>query len=372
MTIENSNGLFSPFRVSEMDLQHRVVMAPLTRMRANQDTDVPTDLMLRYYTQRATPGGLIISEATTITPDNKGYLGAPGIYNEAQVAAWSKITDAVHAKGGYMYLQLWHTGRTAHSDISNGHTPVAPSEVPYDGLAYTKNGWVPATPARELSEREVGEVVELYRAASVRALAAGFDGVEIHSANGYLPDQFLQDKSNRREDRYGGSIENRTRFLLDVAAAVKSVWGANRYGVRLSPSGTFNGMGDSDPEALFDHVAHRLDQHELAYLHVVEPRVIGSMDVEGMEQPIATTRIRKIFRAPIISAGGFDGAKADAVIGSGDADLVAFGRSFIANPDLPERLRAGAALNPYHRDTFYGGDEKGYVDYPFMQSAAAQ
>ncbi|MDL2406933.1 alkene reductase [Rhizobium calliandrae] len=372
MTSDSTTHLFSPVRIGEMDLQHRVVMAPLTRMRADHDSDVPTDLMLEYYSQRATKGGLIITEATTITPDNRGYLGAPGIYSDAQVAGWARITDAVHAKGGFIYLQLWQVGRTAHSDISNGHIPVAPSAIPYDGLAFTRNGWVPATPPRALSEKEVGEVIELYRSAAIRAKAAGFDGVEIHAANGYLPDQFLQDISNKRSDRYGGSIENRARFLLDVAAAVKSVWGANHYAVRLSPSGVFNGMGDSDPDALFDHVVRSLDQRELSYLHIVEPRVVGSQDVEGMEHPIATNRLRKLFKAPIISAGGYDGAKAEAVIGAGDAQLVAFGRSFIANPDLPERLRTGAALNSYDRDTFYGGTEKGYVDYPFLQAEAAE
>ena len=372
MTSEPTNGLFSPIRIGEMDLKHRVVMAPLTRLRADQATDVPTDLMLEYYAQRVSDGGLIISEATSITPDNRGYLGAPGIYSDAQIAGWARITDAVHAKGGYIYQQLWQVGRTSHEDLNGGLAPVAPSAIPYDGLAYTKNGWVPATPPRALSEEEVGAVVELYRAAAARAKAAGFDGVEIHAANGYLPDQFLQDSANKRSDRYGGSIENRARFLLEVVAAVKSVWGSNRYAVRLSPSGTFNGMGDSNPDALFDHVAKKLDEAGLSYLHIVEPRVKGSVDVEGMERPVATSRLRQLFRAPIISAGGYDGEKADSVIAAGDADLVAFGRHFIANPDLPQRLRDGAALNRYDRDTFYGGTEKGYTDYPFLQALAAE
>lgn len=372
MSLQSEHGLFSPVRIGEMDLKHRVVMAPLTRLRANLDTDAPGDLMIEYYKQRASDGGLIISEATTITPDNRGYLGAPGIYNDEQVAGWSRITQAVHAQGGRIYLQLWHVGRTSHEDLNGGRVPVAPSAVPYDGLAYTRNGWVPATPPRALSEDEIQDVVELYRAAAARAVAADFDGVEIHAANGYLPDQFLQDISNKRTDRYGGGVEKRAQFLLDVATAVKSVWGAKRFGVRLSPSGTFNGMGDSDPESLFDHVARRLDQLDMSYLHIVEPRVKGSQDVEGMEHPIATARLRKLFSAPIISAGGYDGQKAEAVIASGDADLVAFGRHFIANPDLPERLRAGASLNRYDRDTFYGGTEKGYTDYPFLKALAAE
>lgn len=364
--------LFSHFHFGTVDLKHRIVMAPLTRLRADVPAGVPSERMLEYYTQRATSGGLIISEATSITPTNLGYLGAPGIYSDEQVAAWSKITDAVHTKGGYMFLQLWHVGRTGHAELSEGQSPVAPSVVPYVGRAYTKDGWVPVTTARELTLEGISEIVEQYRVAATKAVAAGFDGVEIHAANGYLLDQFLQDGSNKRTDRYGGSVANRARLLLEVASAVKSVWGPGGYSVRLSPSSSFNGMGDSDPAALFDYAVTKLNEAELAYLHIIEPRVLGSIDVEGMDEPIATRRFRGMFSGPIITAGGYDGDKAEKVLEGGDADLVAFGRYFISNPDLPKRLRTGAPLNPYDRDTFYGGSEKGYLDYPFLETVAAE
>lgn len=369
-TQSSSSPLFAPTRIGAIDLGHRVVMAPLTRMRAGRD-DVPGELMVEYYGQRASRGGLIIAEATNITGSNRGYLHAPGIYSDAQVAGWRRVTGAVHARGGRIVLQLWHVGRTSHVDLNGGLAPVAPSAIAYDGLANTENGWVPVSPPRALETRELPGIVALYRGATERALAAGFDGVEIHAANGYLLDQFLQDGSNKRTDPYGGPIENRARLLLEVVDAVTAVAGSNRVGVRLSPSGTFNGMGDSNPEALFDHVATRLDAFGLAYLHVVEPRIAGADLVDGRShEPVASRRLRRLFHGPIIAAGGFEPDTAAAILRDGDADLVAFGRHFIANPDLPARIRGGLGLNRYDRTTFYGGDARGYVDYPALEAAA--
>ena len=359
--------LLSSVAIGPVALGHRVVMAPLTRLRSELPGDVPGPLMLEYYGQRASQGGLIIAEATTVSPTARGYLGAPGIYTEAQAAGWRKITGAVHAKGGRMFLQLWHVGRTSHVELSGGATPVGPSVVPYEGLAFTSQGWVPVSPNRALEVSEIPALLEDYRQAARRARSAGFDGVEIHSANGYLLDQFLQDGSNRRTDEYGGSPENRARLLLQVTRAVIEGWGDSRgVAVRVSPSTAFNGMSDSNPTATFSHVAAELDKLDLAYLHVVEPRVVGSQEsAEGLK-PVAAALLRKLFKGPIIAAGGFDADDAEAIIARGDADLVAFGRHFIANPDLPQRIRLNAPLNAYHRDTFYGGDQKGYTDYPAL------
>lgn len=360
-------ALFTPATLGRLTTAHRIVMAPLTRMRA-ADGDVPSELMATYYEQRASEGGLIISEATVISPTGRGYLGAPGIFTDEQVAGWKKVLARVHAKGGKMFLQLWHVGRQSHRELQPGNvSPVAPSAVDYDGVAFTSQGWVAVTPARALETGEIAAIVEDYRHAAERALAAGFDGVEIHAANGYLIDQFLQDGANKRTDRYGGSVENRTRFLLEVADAVISVWGADRVAVRLTPSGTFAGMSDTDPEATFAYVAAQLDPLGLAYLHIVEPRVIGSEADQSKDQHVvAAKQLRQIFKGSIVAAGGFDAQSAEAILAAGDADLVAFGRDFIANPDLPARIKAKAALTPYDRDTFYGGAAKGYTDYPFL------
>ena len=361
-------SLFSSLKIGSLNLGHRVVMAPLSRFRADLPSDVPGDLMLEYYTQRASEGGLIISEATTVAKTGRGYLGAPGIYTDEQAEGWKRITDAVHAKGGKIFSQLWHVGRVSHKDLADGAQPVGPSEVPFpDGHAFLESGWVDATPNRALRTDEIPGIVEQFRRGAERAKAAGFDGVELHGANGYLIDQFLQDGTNKRTDIYGGSLENRTRFLIEVAEAVISVWGPNRVGVRLTPSGEFNGMSDSNPRALFDYVASRLNDLPLAYLHTVEPRVKGSTEVaEGLE-PVAAERLRKIFKGPILAAGGFEPAGAEAILGAGNADMVAFGRHFIANPDLPRRIKDKLPLNPYDRATFYGGDQRGYTDYPVYQ-----
>ncbi|HEY4263476.1 MAG TPA: alkene reductase [Schlesneria sp.] len=367
MSTPAAPALFSSVQVGLYSLSHRVVMAPLTRLRSDQPGDVPNDLMAEHYGQRASAGGLIIAEATPISISGRGYLGAPGIYSDQQVVGWKKVTDAVHAKGGRIFLQLWHVGRQSHVDMTGGVSPVTASAIPYEGVAYTANGWVQVSPARELKIEEIPGIIEDYRQAARRAKQAGFDGVELHGANGYLLDQFLQDGSNKRTDAYGGPVENRARFLLEATAALVSVWGGSRVGVRLAPSGQWAQMGDSNPEATFGYVADQLNQFGLAYLHIVEPRVVGSEVSEDGLQPVASAQLRKIFRGTIIAAGGFEPDEAEAIVERGDADLVAFGRHFIANPDLPKRIEHGLPLNAYDRTTFYGGDRRGYNDYPFYQ-----
>lgn len=270
-----------------------------------------------------------------------------------------------------MISQLWHTGRSSHSDMTNGAEPVAPSVVPaYYGpessaVVSTPKGWVKPGPHRALGLDEIPLITEDYRRAAERANAAGFDGVELHAANGYLLDQFLQDGSNQRTDAYGGSIENRARFLLEVVEALVSVWGGDRVGVRIGPGGRWNEMSDSDPDALFAHVANELNRFDLAYLHIIEPRVAGNVVVAEGQAAIASERIRKIFKGKIIAAGGFEPETAEAVVENGDADLVAFGRYFVSNPDLPKRIKLGLPLNAYDRRTFYTFDARGYTDYPF-------
>jgi N-ethylmaleimide reductase len=363
--------LFTPTQIGPYKLSHRVVMAPLTRMRSYPG-DIPSDLMIEYYTQRASKGGLIISEATPVSTRGNGYAGAPGIYSDTQIAGWQRVTNAVHAKGGRVFQQLWHVGRQSHVDLQpNGDAPVAPSAIAAEGYAYSKRGEVPFSMPRALALHEIPGIIEEFRSGAERALRAGFDGVEIHGANGYLPDQFLQDGTNKRTDEYGGPIENRARFLLEVTQAAISVWGADRVGVRIAPSGTYGSMSDSDPATTFGYVTTQLDRLGIAYLHVVEPRIKGTEEVSHGRPPIAAQHLRPKFSRTLIAAGGFTPASAEAVVTFGDADLVAFGRHFISNPDLPERLRQGLPLTRYDRSTFYGGDARGYTDYPVAEAAAA-
>jgi N-ethylmaleimide reductase len=362
--------LFSPIRIGAIDLSHRVVLAPLTRMRANWPGNVPNDLMAKYYGQRASEGGLLLTEATFISPTGNGGYASPGIFTDAQVAGWRKVVDAVHAKGAKMFLQLWHVGRQSHVDLQpNGQAPIAPSAVQAEVRALLPSGPAIGSMPRAIELSEIAGLVDEYRKGAERAKAAGFDGVEVHGANGYLIDQFLQDNSNRRTDAYGGSVENRARFLLEVVDAVTSVWGGDRVGVRIGPSNKFGGMGDSTPDVTFPSAARGLARFGLAYLHVIEPRVKGNVSDDD-KPPVAAGLLRPLFGGPVIAAGGFDAAGADAILTMGDADLVAFGRHFLANPDLPERLRRNLPLNPYNRNTFYYGGEKGYTDYPIYQDAA--
>ena len=363
--------LFSPIAVGPITLGHRVVMAPLTRMRSSPG-DLPNALMLDYYVQRASKGGLIITEATPISRTGYGYAGAPGIYSDTQVPGWRAIVDAVHAKGAKIVMQLWHVGRQSHPDIQpNGEDPVAPSAIQASGMGYSSHGPVAFSMPRALDRDEIPLIVEDFRKGAERALAAGFDGVEVHGANGYLPDQFLQDGTNKRTDDYGGSIENRARFLLEVTRAAIDVWGADRVGVRLTPNGEYGSMSDSDPAATFGYAVAALDRLGIGYLHLVEPRIKGTELIAESAPPVAAHQLRPLFRGAIIAAGGFTGSSAEAILQSGDADLVAFGRDFISNPDLPERLRRNLPLSAYDRTTFYGGDARGYTDYPVADETLA-
>jgi N-ethylmaleimide reductase len=339
-------------------------------MRAEKPGLSPRPLNAEYYAQRATPGGLLIAEASPVMATGFGSPGVPGIYTEQQVAGWRKVVDAVHAKGGVIFLQLWHVGRVSHSSFQpGGALPVAPSAVAIspDLKTGTADGKVSVyeTP-RALLTSEIPGVIDAYRQGAKNALLAGFDGVEIHGANGYLIEQFLQSHTNLRTDRYGGSIENRTRFLMEVTNAVVEVWGANRVGVRLSPYGIANGSGEPDPMPLYTHVVQSLDPLGLAYLHFIEPRSSGAgrAEVNHQNVPSAMVLFRPIWNGVLITAGGFTGETANAAIEAGHADAIAFGRIFISNPDLPRRLQRGFPLTPYNRATFYGGGVAGYTDYP--------
>jgi N-ethylmaleimide reductase len=365
----NFPSLFSPLEVGPYKLDHRVVMAPLTRMRADRTSFAPRPLNAEHYGQRTTPGGLIIAEASPVAATGRGNPATPGVYSDEQIRGWRGVVDAVHARGGLIFLQLWHVGRVSHSSLQPGNVlPVAPSAVPIADLtAMTANGTpAPYETPRALETDEVVAVVESFRQGAINAQKAGFDGVEIHGANGYLIEQFLQSRTNLRIDRYGGSIENRARFLLEITRAVIDVWGADRVGVRLTPYGIANGSGEADPMPLYTHVIQSLNPLGLAYLHFIEPRSSGAgrAEVNHQNVPSAMTLFRPIWNGVLITAGGFTGATAEAAIAAGHADAIAFGRIFISNPDLPRRLREGFPLTPYNRATFYGGEAAGYTDYP--------
>ena len=362
--------LFSPVQIGPYQLKHRVVLAPLTRMRAAKPSLAPRPLNAEYYAQRSTAGGLLIAEASPVSATAFGAPAVPGIYTEEQIAGWRKVVDAVHAKGGIIFLQLWHVGRVSHSSFQpGGALPVAPSAIAISQELNTStaDGKVVAyeTP-RALETSEIPGIVEAFRQAAKNAMAAGFDGVEVHGANGYLLEQFLQSRSNRRTDRYGGSIENRARLLLEVTQAAVDVCGANRVGVRLSPYGIANDSGEPEPMPLYTHVVEQLNLLGLAYLHFIEPRSSGAgrAEVNWQNVPSAMVLFRPIWKGKLIAAGGFTGQTADDAISQGHADAVAFGRIFISNPDLPRRLQHGYPLTPYDRKTFYGGDVAGYTDYP--------
>lgn len=359
--------LFSRITVGPFELDHRVVLAPLTRMRT-EPGNVPGDLMVDYYTQRASRGGLLISDATAVSPLGIAYVDAPGIFTEKQALGWKRVTDAVHAKGARIFLQMWHAGRQAHPANTGGLAPVAPSALRSLEHAAIRDEHGSIAEAelvvpRVLDTDEIAVIVAQFRRGAELAMQAGFDGVELHGANGYLFEQFLLDGTNQRTDRYGGAIENRARFLFDTLDAVTSVWGPGRVALRLSPSGTYGTMSDSDPHATFGYVARRLNDYALAYLHVIEPRIRGIVEQATQESDMTSKDIRRIYRGTLIAAGGFTGDSAQRIIADGHADMVAFGRMFISNPDLPNRLRDGRPLAPYDRSTFYGGDARGYTDY---------
>ena len=371
-----THKLFTPLTLGRLTLKHRVVMAPLTRMRASPDANVPTALNARYYAQRATPGGLLIAEATPVSWQGHGHPNVPGIHTAAQVEGWRRVTEAVHERGGFIFLQLWHTGRVSHSSHQPGRAaPVGPSAIAAQGTTLDAD-WksVPYEVPRALELAEMQPLVDTWRQAAANALHAGFDGVEVHGANGYLLEQFLQSRSNRRSDAYGGSIANRCRLHLEVTDAVVAAIGAARVGIRLSPWGIANDSGEDEPLPLYTHLLRELAQRHLAYLHLIEPRASGTgkADIVREGQPSAAATFRPLWPGVLIDAGGFDRAGALQTVRDGLADAVAFGRSFIANPDLPRRLQLDAALNPYHRPTFYGGGAAGYTDYPALQDSDAQ
>ncbi|MDQ6950580.1 MAG: alkene reductase [Mariprofundales bacterium] len=349
--------LFSEIQLGELALSNRIVMAPMTRNRA--PNGIPTALMGEYYAQRAT-AGLIITEGAQISPQGVGYPATPGIYNDEQVSAWQQVIDDIHTAGGAVFVQLWHCGRISHPSFHDGALPVAPSAVQPAGQAVTYAGMQDFVTPRALAIEELANIVEQYRHAAEMAIKAGFDGVEIHSANGYLLDQFLRDGSNRRTDSYGGSIEHRVRLLIEVTTAVCNAIGANKVGVRISPVNAFNDMQDSDPQALFNHVASALSALSPAYLHVVEVTMAGAIDTE-----VDMAQLRHHFDGRYIANGGYDRARGNSVIATEAADMVAYGVPFLANPDLPNRLKQETKLNTPDQATFYGGDAHGYTDYPF-------
>jgi N-ethylmaleimide reductase len=350
---EPSDLLFQPYRLGHVDLGNRLVMAPMTRSRAIEG-NVPNPLAAAYYAQRAS-AGLIVSEATQVSPQGVGYIRTPGIHSAAQVAGWTAITDAVHRAGGKIFLQLWHVGRISHPDFHGGELPVAPSAIAGQGQVFTAKGLQPMVTPRALDIAELPGIVEQFRQGAENAKAAGFDGVELHGANGYLLDQFLRDGTNKRTDAYGGSVENRARLPLEVIRAVVDIWGADRVGYRISPNGVFNSMSDSNPVETFSYITEQLSKLGIVYLHVVDPLADGAKRISPL--------LRRKFARTYIVNGGFDANSANAAVRGGEADLVAFGVPFIANPDLPRRYRTKAALNPPDKDTFYAGEEKGFTDY---------
>jgi N-ethylmaleimide reductase len=355
--------LFTPIQVGPYLLPNRIVMAPLTRNRAGAG-NVPHELNVLYYQQRVT-AGLIIAEATQVSPHGVGYPSTPGIHSPEQIAGWKQVTEAVHQQGGRIFLQLWHCGRISHpSLLPNGELPVAPSPIAAEGMASTYEGEKPFVTPRALETDEIPQIVEMYRQGAANALEAGFDGVEVHNANGYLLDQFLRDGSNQRTDQYGGSIENRVRLPLEVLEAVIQVWQADRVGIRISPSGTFNSMSDSDPAKHFGYFVDRLNEYNLSYLHVLEP---SESDLRHGGTAVPTRYFRPIYRGNLMVNWDYDQAKGNAAIANGEADLVSYGKLFLANPDLPERFKLNAPLNQPNLATFYGGGAEGYTDYPTLQ-----
>lgn len=352
--------LFTPVQLGALELPNRIVMAPLTRARTEVD-HIPTPMMAEHYAQRAS-GGLLIAEATMAMAGCSAFWKEPGIYSKEQIAGWKLVTDAVHAKGGRIVLQIWHGGRACHPALNNGKVPVSASAIAIDGEVQTPEGKLPYTEPRALGLAEISEIIAGFKQAAINAKQAGFDGVEVHGANGYLLDQFLRDGSNHRTDQYGGSIENRARLLLEVLDAVIEVWGADRVGLRLSPLNSHNSMKDSDPIALMTWLCQKLNGYDLAYLHIMRG------DFRGEQQADVLAVAQQHYQGNLIGNMGYDAEEAESEIAKGALAAVAFGVSYLANPDLPERLAAGAELNQPDPDTFYTGGAKGYIDYPFMRN----
>ncbi len=359
---QTSVDLFTPYKLGTYTLKNRMVMAPMTRSRAGAE-NVPSEIMIPYYQQRGS-AGLIITEATQISALGQGYIQTPGIYSQKQVEGWKKITGAVHQNGGLIFLQLWHVGRISHPDFHSGQLPVAPSSIAPRGVtAYTPQGpkEIPTPRALELSE--IPGIIREFQTAAQNAKNAGFDGVEVHGANGYLLDQFLEDSTNLRKDQYGGSVENRARLLLEVLEAVSVVFGKDRVGVRLSPGGTFNDMGDSHPQETFGYVVKKISAMNLSYIHLIEPAV---PEGEHPTPDLSARFFRPLTTGTLMVAGEYNRDKGNRILTEGLADLVAYGRPFLANPDLVERFKKGSPLNTPDPNTFYGGGTKGYTDYPTL------
>ena len=352
------NSLFTPIRLGDLDLANRIIMAPLTRCRA--PGHMPNELMQEYYRQRA-GAGLIITECTMVMEDTSAFAYEPGIYNQEQIAAWKKITDAVHEAGGKIFMQIWHAGRAAHPKLNGGKKSVSAAAIAIEGGATTPLGHLDYTTPEALSEQGIAEVVAGFRQGAENAKEAGFDGVEIHAANGYLIDQFLRDGSNPRDDLYGGSWHNRVRFLSEIIDAVAEVWTHHRVGVRLSPLNSYNGMQDSNPEALVRYLCAHLNPMDLAYLHIMRSDFLGRQGGDVI------TIASELYKGNLMVNMGYSPEEAAETIAANRADMVAFGVPFIANPDYPERIRTGAGFNNPDPDTFYTPGAKGYTDYPAMK-----
>lgn len=359
--------LFQPYALGPLTLTNRIVLAPLTRNRAGKGL-VPSEFAATYYSQRAS-AGLLITEATQISADAQGYQDTPGLYTPEQIAGWRQVTDAVHAKGGKIFVQLWHVGRISHVAMRpDGAAPVAPSAIRAETKTFVNNGFADVSEPRALKLDELPGIVDDFRQAAANAIAAGFDGVEIHGANGYLLDQFLKDGANQRTDAYGGSVENRARFVLDVVRAVVSEIGAERTGIRISPVSPANAITSTDPQPQFEYLVEQLDALGLVYLHVVEGATGGPRDVA----PFDFDALRKRFKHTYLANNGYGLELATTRLTAGKADLFAFGRPFISNPDLVERLESGAPLAPLDPATLYGGGAKGYIDYPTLAESQAK
>lgn len=353
--------LFNPLKVGALTLPNRFVLAPLTRTRAGME-HMPNALMAEYYAQRAS-GGLLVTECTMVSEGTSAFIAEPGVYSNEQVQAWKQVTDAVHAKGGRIFMQIWHAGRAAHPDINGGQRTVSASAIAIEGEIHTPGGKVPHVVPHALETQEIADIVAAFAQGAKNAIAAGFDGVEVHGANGYLIDQFLRDGSNQRTDSYGGSVENRARFLFEVLAAVSAAIGSERVGLRLSPLNSYNSMRDSDPVGLITFLAERLNDFKLAYLHLMRA------DFFGQQKADVVTVARAKYKGVLIGNMGYTAAEAEQAIRDGQLDAVAFGNAYIANPDLPERVRAGADLNTPDQSTYYTPGAKGYTDYPVLQAA---
>jgi N-ethylmaleimide reductase len=361
-----TSKLFDPYKLGAITLSNRAVMAPLTRNRALAGM-VPNPLAVDYYGQRAS-AGLLVTEASQVSQQGQGYQDTPGIYSKEQITGWKKVTDRVHERGGRIFIQLWHVGRISHVDLQiNGRAPVAPSAIRAKGKTFVNGTFADVSEPRALALEEIPGIIESFKQGAANALEAGFDGVEIHGANGYLLDQFAKDGTNKRTDAYGGSIENRARLMLEVAKAVAGEIGAERTGIRISPVTPANDVSDSNPQPLFDHIVDGLTALKLTYIHVIEGATGGPRDIA----PFDYTSLRKRFSGAYIANNGYDFDLATKVLEAGAADLIAFGKPFISNPDLVERLKKGAPLNEWDKATFYGGGAKGYTDYPALGATQA-